>query len=158
MCDLLGHRRRFGVAMDNREAIPGYKVYEGPETGERPDVVVAFLDLVPSDDEAVNGTLFPFSPVELEALDARERNYRRVEVTDLVQPRPSRRVWTYVGSPAGRARLAAGLADGRAVVSRAYRDGVETGFEALGEEERRRYLASTDAPPCPVRDLRRVDL
>lgn len=158
MCDLLGHRRRYGVAMDNREQVAGYKVYEDPETGVRPAVFVAFLDLVGGAGAAVNGVLLPVSGAEIEALDRRERNYRRVEVSGLVTPRAAGRVWTYVGSPDGRARFEAGLGAGAAVVGREYRDGVESGFRALGEDEWRRYLESTDESDIAMRSLRQIDL
>ena len=38
---LHGHRRRWGVAMDNAVDLPGYKAYVDPATGERPAVHVA---------------------------------------------------------------------------------------------------------------------
>ena len=47
-CHLLGHRRAWNVAMDNRRTIPGYKYYVDPETGERPPVRVTFLSLYPA--------------------------------------------------------------------------------------------------------------
>lgn len=155
---LHGRRRAWGVAMDNREAIPGYKRYVDAH-GAHPAVHVAFLDLVVAarDDDAVNGVCRPVTPQQLAALDARERNYERVDVTDLVTDAPGR-VWTYVGSAAGRARLAAGRADGTAVVCRAYRDAVLTGFARLGPHELTRFHAGSDLGELPVRDLRRVDL
>ena len=159
---LHGHRRRWGVAMDNREAIPGYKRYVGAH-GAHPAVHVAFLDLAASGDgdgDAVNGVCLPVTAAQLAALDARERNYERVEVTTLVDdtPDPPARVWAYVGSAAGRARLEAGLAAGTAVVCRAYRDDVLRGFAQLGDGELARFHASTELDGLPVRDLRRVDL
>jgi hypothetical protein len=144
--------------MDNARLLSGYKAYLEPGSGERPAVFVAFLDLRPEPGTTVNGVLFPAGTEELRALDRRERNYRRVEVTEAVRPAPSGRAWTYVGSAAGCRRLEAGLAAGTAVVSRAYRDEVERGFRTLGEAEWQRYAESTDPPPCPVRELERVDL
>ena len=46
-CHLLGHRRAWNVAMDNRQTIPGYKYYVDPDTGERPPVHVTFLNIYP---------------------------------------------------------------------------------------------------------------
>ena len=54
-CHLLGHRRAWNVAMDNRRTIPGYKYYVDPETGERPPVRVTFLNLYPAAEGQVNG-------------------------------------------------------------------------------------------------------
>lgn len=157
--ELRGHRRRWGVAMDNRRDLPGYKWYRLASTGERPAVFVAFLDVVAADGQAVNGVCRPVTARELAALDARERNYDRVEVTELVAEARGR-VWAYAGSAAGRARLREGVRSGRAVVSRAYRDQVEAGFRALGPAALAAYRASTDSPPdgCATLDLERVDL
>jgi len=157
--ELLGARRVWGVAMDNREAIPGYKVFLDPADGTRPAVHVAFLDLggATPDAPALNGVLVALQPQALVYLDSRERNYERTEVTDRVPGAPGR-VWAYTGSAAGRARLAAGLQAGTAVVSRAYLDEVQEAFAGLGDGEIERFRATTQPPPVPVRELRRVDL
>ena len=156
--ELRGCRRRWGVAMDNGRDLPGYKWYRLRATGERPQAFVAFLDLVPGEG-AVNGLCLPVDAAALRALDARERNYERVEVTERIAGARVR-VWTYVGSAAGRARLARGLRERRALVSRDYRDGVERGFRALGDGALAAYRASTDPPPpgCEVVALERVEL
>ena len=93
--------------------IPGYKYFLDP-AGARPAVYVAFLDVVPDPGAAVEGRAFEVE--DLAPLDARERNYRRVEVGG---------IWVYVGLEAARERFAAGPT----VVSRAYLDGVRA---ALG--------------------------
>src|SRR3954463_5784770 len=83
---LRGHRRVWGVAMDNRVAVPGYKVYERPD-GARPAVDVAFLDLeAAAGADGVNGALLAVDDAALARLDRRERQYRRVDVTALVAP------------------------------------------------------------------------
>ena len=66
---LHGHRRVWGVAMDNAVAIPGYKVYALPD-GTRPAVAVAFLDLSETAGEDVEGALLE---VDAGALDAARR-------------------------------------------------------------------------------------
>ena len=81
VCHLDGFRRGWNVAMDNAVTIPGYKYYVDPETGERPAVYVAYLDLAPNPETTVNGVLFPAAPTAMKDLDARERNYERREVT-----------------------------------------------------------------------------
>src|SRR3954470_12595542 len=57
---LPGWRRTWGIAMDNAVDLPGYKHYEVPGTGERPAVMVAFLDVAPDPDPAaeVPGVVF----------------------------------------------------------------------------------------------------
>ena len=118
--------------MDNRETVPGYKVYLDPETGEQPPLHVAFLGIRPDPDEHVSGVTVEVTGDELAVLDARERNYDRHDVTELVDADIDGRVWTYVGSAAGRQRLATGRAHGTAVVSEGYLEGVRRGMAALG--------------------------
>ena len=156
---LPGTRRVLGVVMDNALDLPGYKWWRDPRDGSRPGVMVAFADLVgaPAAAPPVNGLCLPVPDGAWPALDARERNYERVEVTDRLEAPPGR-VWAYLGSPAGRERLARGLAERRAVVARAYVEGVQAGFRALGPAEHRAFVASTDLAGVPVLALERVDL
>jgi len=144
-CRLAGHRRVWGVAMDNRRTLPGYKYFLDAATGERPAVFVAFLDVVPALGEHVDGVALPSAG--LEVLDARERNYRRVRVElDGLGP-----AWVYAGRGEARARYERAAAAGRAVVSRAYLEGVRAGFAARG-------LGFGPEPEVPVADLVRVDV
>jgi hypothetical protein len=158
--ELRGARRRWGVAMDNRVDLPGYKWYRVRATGQRADGFVAFLDLVPADGRsAVNGLCMPVDRHELARLDARERNYERVDVTDRVAGARGR-VWAYVGSAAGGARLAEAVRTDALYVSSEYVDDVEHAFRDLGAEAFSAYAASTDRPPpvAAVVALERVDL
>lgn len=132
---MAGLRRAWGVAMDNREAIPGYKVYEDPQTGERPPVHVAFLDVVDDPGAFVDGVLIDVP--DLARLDTRERNYVRRQVLTDAGP-----AWIYTGSATGQARFADGLATGTLVV--------QAGYLAL--------VGDAPEPPCPVADLIRRDL
>jgi hypothetical protein len=129
---LAGWRRVWGVAMDNRVTIPGYKYYLD-EAGGRPAVRVAFLDVVPDPAACVDGVVVEVA--DLHWLDARERNYRRVEAAGL---------WLYTGLEEARERFAAGPT----VVARAYLEGVRA---ALG-------AAFGPEPELPVIDLKRVDV
>lgn len=144
-CRLGGHRRRWGVAMDNRRTIPGYKYFLEPGGG-RPDVFVAFLDAVPEPGASCAGLAFPVDAAALGELDARERNYRRVDVTALVDADLGGHVWAYLGLEEARERLASGARARTAVVSRAYVEGVRAGFAAYG-------LEFDTEPELPVRDL-----
>ena len=83
---LEGRRRAWGVAMDNRVIIPGYKVWLDPRDGRRPAVHVLFLDLEEAPGHAVDGVLLPVVPEELPALDLRERNYVRDDVAAGLRP------------------------------------------------------------------------
>jgi gamma-glutamylcyclotransferase (GGCT)/AIG2-like uncharacterized protein YtfP len=157
---LTGHRRVWGVAMDNRVALPGYKVYALPD-GTRPQAAIAFLDLVATtrgdDSPPVNGALLAVDATMLEALDRRERQYARVEVGDAIAPRPpdDLPVWAFVGRPEGRARVSDG---GPVLIQRAYALAVQSAFAALGVRALGDYLASTEPPPFPLADLTRIDL
>jgi hypothetical protein len=150
---LPGYRCVWGVAMDNRDEIPGYKYYVDAQSGERPDVCVAFLDLTPDPSRQVAGVLFEASPADLELLDRRERNYRREQVA-LADGVGS--AWAYFGLGRSRRRCVAALKSGAAVVDRNYYDAVREGFSRLGALAR--FEASAGEPPCPVVDLRRVEI
>lgn len=154
---LPGYRRAWGVATDNVRAIPGYKMYLRRSDGSRPAVYVAFLDLVPDPECAVNGVVRPVSRAELEELDRRERNYDRIDVTGLIDAVDGR-VWTYRGSAEGRERLRRARAEGRTVISRDYLDKVHAGFRRLGGDAHAELIATLDLDGLPVWDLERVDL
>jgi len=151
-CHLLGHRRAWNVAMDNRRTIPGYKYYVDPGTGTRPPVRVTFLNLYPAVEGRVNGVALPVSAEELVELDRRERNYDRIEVTWSVDAGLGGTVWTYLGSEAARERFAAGPA----VVAQDYFDAIRAGFAAAGGLEA--FEGSTDPLTVPLRRLARVDV
>lgn len=154
---LRGYRRRFGVAADNAQAIPGYKRYRAAD-GSFPSVFVAYLDLSEDPGTAVNGVLAPVDAAPLADLDRRERNYDRIDVTAAIDRPPPGRVWAYVGSPDGRERLATGIAAGTAIVQRGYLEHVHAGFRRLGQAEYDRFLATSDLDGLPLLDLERVDL
>jgi gamma-glutamylcyclotransferase (GGCT)/AIG2-like uncharacterized protein YtfP len=155
---LRGWRRTWGVAADNDHAIPGYKRYLLRADGSAPELFVAFLDVVEDPEHTVNGVVAPVSREELAQLDRRERNYDRVDVTAAIDSPPTGRVWTYVGSAAGRARLAEGVRRGRVALQRDYVESVHGAFRRLGGNEYERFLSSSDLDGLPVLDLERVDL
>jgi cation transport regulator ChaC len=151
-CRLHGWRRGWTVAMDNRRTIPGYKYWVSPADGSRPPLTVCSLDVAPAAGAVVAGAALPVPDAAVwAALDVRERNYTRVEVTDALDADVGGRVWTYVGRDAARERAAAGRAAGEAVVARPYLETVRAGLAALG-------LPEVEAPDVPVVDLRRVDV
>ena len=156
LAELLGHERRWGVAMDNARDLPGYKCYLAPD-GSRPAVFVAFLDVAPAAGACVNGVCTPVDPGLFPGLDARERNYERVDVTARI-PGARGRTWAYLGSAAGRERFERGRATSSCVVAADYLELVREGFRARGDAEYRRAAASLDPDGLPVRPLRRVDL
>jgi cation transport regulator ChaC len=150
---LAGWQRSWGVAMDNGVDLPGYKHFVAPG-GERPDLMVAFLDITPRGDASVNGVALPVSEDELPGLDARERNYRRVDVSGAIDPDLPGRAWTYVGLEAARERLAVGRREGRVAIASDYLERVLAGFDLLGEREL--FTRSTAPRPAAVLHLEMV--
>lgn len=152
---LPGHRRVWGVAMDNSADLPGYKHYLLRADGSRPRIYVAFLDLVEDATSAVNGVLRPVGDAILRELDRRERNYDRVDVTGAIRG-VSGTVWTYLGSADGRARLRDARERRVAVVSREYLADVRAGFAALSAQQLAAFESSSDLGGLPVWDLERI--
>lgn len=146
IADLSGYRRSWNVAMDNSESIRGYKYYEDIK-GERPEVFVAFLNIVEAPDSQVNGVCVPVSNARLKMLDQRERNYRRIDVTDRLGAKLEGRVWAYVGTDEAEQRALEGASCGRLLVQEEYIENVENGFRGLGDEEMKKYKSSTESIP-----------
>ncbi len=175
---LRGYRRCWGAAMNNWEGGEDAKHFLDRDTGERPRIRVAYLDLEPREGSAVNGVAIPVDAERLAAFDAREINYERVDVTDpfelavptdsagahaagtdagRAQPaNPPRRVFTYLGLETARERCRDGAAKGNIFVSRDYAAGVRLAFERLGAEALAEYERTTDPLPFPERDLQVV--
>jgi gamma-glutamylcyclotransferase (GGCT)/AIG2-like uncharacterized protein YtfP len=157
---LHGHRRVWGVAMDNAVDLPGYKLYLAPD-GTRPALCVAFLDVVEDPAATVDGLCVPVGAQRLAALDDRERNYDRIDVTARVTADVplAGRVWTYRGRAESRARFAAARRDGRCAIARDYLAAVEAGVRGvLGDAAWDAFAAATPPDGLPVRDLRRVEI
>ena len=156
VADLSGWKRGWGVAMDNAVTLPGYKCYVDAD-GRRPAVFVAFLDVTESAGARVNGVCRPVTPGELTALDVRERNYERIDVSERVDAGGCR-VWAYAGSPAGRERFRLGVARGTAVIHDGYLAAVRAAFTALGPAEWAACAPSLAPGGLPVRRLARREL
>jgi hypothetical protein len=157
VADLVGYRRCWGVAMDNARDLAHYKYYvEKGEGGleRRPEIFVAFLDIVREPDSRINGLLRPVTNAEMSLLDARERNYRRIDVTDSIERAPGR-VWAYEGRQEARQRRVEADAVGRLVVDAQYMRSVESGFAALGADELVQFRASTMPFEGTVMELER---
>jgi gamma-glutamylcyclotransferase (GGCT)/AIG2-like uncharacterized protein YtfP len=155
VADLPGFARGWGVAMDNRRDLPGYKYYTAAD-GTRPEVCVAFLDLTPAADASVNGLCLPVDDAQLERLDRRERNYARVEVSDRLEA--GGRVWVYLGTAQARERLRSARRAGMAVIDAGYRSAVQAAFAALGAGEYAACATSLAPGELPVVALSRHEL
>ncbi len=113
---------------------------------------VAFLDIVPDAGATTGGALIAVDDGVLPTLDARERNYDRIDVTAHVDGAPPGTVWAYRGSAEGRARLARGRRDGTAAVSADYLASVRAALAVLGLED------DVDPGPLTLMTLDRVEL
>ena len=153
---LHGYRRFWGAAMNNWEGGEAVKHWLDHETGERPRIRVAYLDIEPSEGGTVNGVAIPVDAERLAQLDAREINYRRVDVTGAFEGAPPGRVFTYIGLDAARERCRRGAAAGDVFVSRDYAVGVRRAFESLGDDALAEFDRTTDPLPFPERELRVV--
>jgi cation transport regulator ChaC len=157
-CGLREHRRVWNVAMDNTLSLPGYKYYLSAGDCSRPAVFVTFLNIAPADGRHVSGVLFAVGAEELEALDRRERNYDRREVTSSIEQPPPGRVWAYFGKPQAERRFALAAQQRRAVIDKTYLEKVRSGFGLIAADGLDEFDATTDPHDCPVLDLRRIDL
>jgi hypothetical protein len=157
---LRGHRRSWGVAMNNWEGGEGVKHWLDRESGERPHIRVAYIDLREQEGSVVNGLALPVDADRLAELDAREINYERIEVTEAFEPAgppaDALRVFTYVGLGAARERCRLGAEEGNVYVSGDYAGTVRRAFERLGPDALAEFDRTTDPLPFPERDLRVV--
>lgn len=154
---LNGFRRRWGVAMNNWEGGEGVKHFLDPASGERPRIRVAYLDLYAQLAGVVNGLALPVDAERLAALDAREVNYERVDVTRAFEPALPGRVFTYLGLEAAHERCRAGAVAGDVFVSRIYAEIVRRAFERLAPDALAEYERTTDPLPFPERELEVVE-
>jgi cation transport regulator ChaC len=149
-CSLTGWRRSWGVAMDNGVDLPAYKHFVAPG-GDRPALMLAFLDIAPQAAATVNGAALPVSEDELPGLDERERNYTRADVSEHVDADLPGTVWAYVGLDDARERLQRGRREGRLAIASTYHERVLAGFDRLGQREL--FDRLTAPMPAPVLDL-----
>jgi cation transport regulator ChaC len=152
-CRLHGYLRTWNIAIDNRKDIADYKYYIDAKTGSRPDIYIAFLNIQSSPNDSIGGLLFGISLDELRLLDRRERNYRRIEVTAKVSQSVTGKVWTYIGLPEAKQRFQEGLKNRCVVIPKQYYEMVYNAFYARGEEFAADYIATTNKPDIPLRDL-----
>ncbi|MET0558625.1 MAG: gamma-glutamylcyclotransferase family protein [Solirubrobacterales bacterium] len=150
---LQGFRRRWGVAMNNWEAREDEKHFVDPETGLKPKLAVAYLDIEEAPGEAVNGLAIPVDAARLRELDAREINYERFDASAAFEPALARAVFAYQGTAAARRRRQPGAGGAAIYASRQYVERIERAFAALGPGQLAEYERTTEPLPFPVREL-----
>src|SRR5262249_55935774 len=137
---LHGWKRYWNVGSDN-DSHPERRIRESNGTPFNGVVAVLGITSAGAPYEC-NGVVFPVTADDLAKLDARERNYRRVDITQAVtfngMP-PNSVVFTYVPLQSAIDRLATARESGREIaIRRGYFDLVREGFTrigALGEYE-----------------------
>lgn len=136
----------------------GSKVMRGHWTHDDAEVrhgLVVSLGLVEASDEACNGVIFQVTADELVALDWRERDYDRVDVTDLTTVdggAVDARINVYVPRLSSIERYEAARDAGRAGIRLSYWNLVRDAFATLGDDHSEWY-ARTPAPDVPVVDI-----
>jgi len=152
---LLEFQRFWGVAMNNWEAAPAKKHYVDPASRLTPRIRVAFLDVEAAQGRTVNGLAVPVDAARLAAMDLREVNYSRIDVSSQFEPSLDQPVFVYRGTVPARERCRVPPHDPELVVSQDYLDAVRLGFDTLGSGCLDEFDQST--PPCPF-PLRRLSL
>jgi hypothetical protein len=156
VADLPGFARGWGVAMDNRRDLPGYKYYTAAD-GTRPGVFVRCLAGAPAAAAAaVNGVCLPVDGAQLARLDRRERNYSRLDVSEQIDAGAT--VWAYIGTSEARERLRSARRAGTAVIDATYLRAVRSAFAALGNAESAACARSLALGGLPVMELTRREL
>ncbi len=117
---------------------------------------IVALGLEAAADESVNGLIARVDDDDLAALDRRERNYDRVDVTaamTIAVDIDVGAVVTYVPRAEPVERFEQARADGTAAISKRYWDLVDNAFAALGPGQQERYRATTPDAGIPVVEL-----
>jgi cation transport regulator ChaC len=127
--------------------------------GTAKEWTIVALGVIEAADESVNGVIGWVHDHELPALDARESNYDRVDVSHLATVAGSvdldAPIVTYVPRPEPQRWYESARDNGTAAVEQRYWDLVDGAFADLGADRRERYHATTPAPDIPVVSMRR---
>lgn len=152
-CHLFGYKRVWNVAMDNRIVVEGYKYYND-DSGNRYGGYVTFLNIQESNPEdKLLGILFEVSEEKLPELDARERNYDRIDVSNLLDVNVEGKVWVYIGKKDAINRFDKGVAEGIIAINENYHNLVEDAYRKVGEEALKNYHKTTEEPKIEKRQL-----
>jgi cation transport regulator ChaC len=120
------------------------------------DGVIVALGIVPSPADHVNGIIARVSERELAALDVRERDYDRVDVTHQVSITATgtgpavARIVTYAPRTSAIERYRSARDAGRAGIRDTYWGLVDAAFAVLGPDRLDEYRATTPPPDVPV--------
>ncbi|HWL43475.1 MAG TPA: gamma-glutamylcyclotransferase family protein [Ilumatobacter sp.] len=120
---------------------------------------IVALGVVAAVGETVNGVIGWVTDEELVRLDAREVDYDRVDVTELIDSPAAldAPVETYVPRPESIVRYESARDAGTAAIEQRYWDLVAGAFAGFGRAARQRFLDTTPPPDVPVLELTRPD-
>ena len=150
---LRNYRRGWNVAMRNIDPANDGKYYVDPADGSRPDIYVVYLNAFEEPQGTVNGVLIPVDVAGLQAFDAREVNYERIDVSTDVRSPDGLTVWTYTSRPAGVERYRLGRSESVAFISSNYFRLCRAAFESLGPDQLRAFDESTLQRQVPLKEL-----
>ncbi len=105
-----------------------------------------FLDIVLEQGKEVNGILFQLSEEELDKMDRRERNYDRIDISNLIEPNVSKPVYMYVGKEKYT------VPPQESVVLAQYERLIEEGLSFWGNAFQQHYYESTLVHSFPRKD------
>lgn len=152
-CGLRNFCRCWNVAMDNCIDLPNYKYYIDKKTGNRLKGFVTFLNIYPCQGKTITGILFRVFDEELKSLDQRERNYKRIDVTHLIDTQIQGKVWVYIGLDEAEKRYQESLKQHNAMIPQSYFNLVYNAYLSLGKEAFSNYATTTNEPKVPILDI-----
>ncbi|HVD39106.1 MAG TPA: gamma-glutamylcyclotransferase family protein [Solirubrobacterales bacterium] len=153
---LRGYRRYWGAAANNWEATPPQKHFLDPDSGEQLRIRVAYLDIEEEPGRTVNGLAVPVDRRRLAEIDAREKNYLRIDVSEAFEPALPQPVFAYRATEEARERCRRHQPDAEVFVSSDYVAAVRRAFAELGEGALEEFERTTDPLDFPPRHLRLV--
>ena len=145
VCDLMGWRRRWDVAMPN--SVFTYCDASGHwVTPER----IVYLNVAPAQDQRMNGVLFVLNDSDLKAFDSREWIYDRVQVNDSLRGVAvlNGPAWVYVAKPEFLCPVP--LTPSQTAIRKTYLGLLEDGHKSLGPGFVDDYRHSTDSVPYQI--------
>ena len=149
IADLVGYRRNWSVARDNRACEKTFA-----RSGDRwvPETILLLNAQEAQSTDRLNGVVYSVKEAELKLLTEREKRYMPVEVGGSLTERDSlegenvglgsryERIYTFIG----KTEHVVGAPPVGSCVLNSYLAAVAAGFESLGEREVDTYRATTD--------------
>lgn len=148
--ELSGYGRRWNYGVGHIEA--SWELDDGSLVD---DGVIVALGLVEAPGETVNGVIASLTADELADLDHRERDYDRIDATDIVTTAADTTdpIYVYVPRRSAIERYETARDAGTAGVRRTYWDLVDAAFAEFGPDKQAQYRATTPPPDVPLVDV-----